>query len=64
MAWQHRQDEDDDRYETPNYPVGDFRWRLVATGFWCRLRDAAAKRDAERDRVNTHEKEGGSDGKK
>ena len=61
MGWQHRQDSD---YETPNFPVDDFRWKLVATGFWCRLRDAAAKRDAERDRVNTHERKGGSDGKK
>lgn len=64
MAWQHRQDQDDDRYETPNFPADDFRWKLVATGFWTRLKDAAQRRDAERDLKDTHKKEGGSDGKR
>jgi len=64
MGWQHRQDEEDSDYETPNFPVDDFRWRLVATGFWCRLKDAAQRRDAERDLATTPKRAGGSDGKR
>ena len=51
-------------FETPSFPPGDFRWRLVATGFWCRLRDAAQRRDEaarrERNLTTTPERAGGS----